>query len=172
MVIWITGISGAGKTTVCQAVSALCKPQIPQLVVIDGDIMRDVMGNDLSYREKDRFIQITRIQKLAKALAEQDLVVLVGALYARPDLLTWNRANLPGYFEVYISATLDLVRSRDPKGLYAKVDAGEISDVVGIDVPWHAPCEPDMLVDATCGEPADSVARKIASQVLGIENMN
>ncbi len=158
MVIWITGLSGAGKTTICEAIEARLKPTMAQLVMIDGDIIREVFGASLSYREVDRVIQINRIQKLAKFLADQGQVVLVAALYAHPELLDWNRENMSPYFEVYLDAPLSLVESRDPKGLYAKARNGKMDHVVGIDVPWHAPKNSDLHVDCSFWEQPDEIA--------------
>jgi adenylyl-sulfate kinase len=164
MVIWVTGLSASGKTTLCQALWRLLKADLPQLVLLDGDAVREIFANDLTYKEEDRTIQIQRLQRLAKELSSQGLVVLVAALYAHPDLLAWNRANIPDYFEVYIEAPLSLVRQRDPKGLYAKAARGEMPDVVGLDIPWYAPMRPDFLVRAQNGEPASTVAHHIARQ--------
>ena len=165
MVIWVTGISGAGKTTVCQELVHVLKKDLPQTVLLDGDVIRDAFGNDLGYAEAARKIQIQRIQRLAKALSDQDLVVVVAALYAHPDLLAWNRENIQDYYEVYIDAPLDLVRERDPKGLYAKVAAGTMPDVVGIDIPWHAPEQPDLVIDARQPDSPQTIAQRLAEMV-------
>lgn len=165
MVIWITGLSGAGKTTLCQALQSKLRPVLPELALIDGDIIRDLFGKSLSFREEDRKIQIGRIQALAKMLSDQGLVVVVGALYAHPELLAWNRENLAGYFEIYLDAPLALVQARDSKGLYAGAADGVIPDVVGIDVPWHAPQTPDMRIDVAKGESAEHIADLVISAV-------
>jgi adenylylsulfate kinase len=89
----------------------------------------------------------------------------VAALYAHPDLLRWNRENFSHYFEVYVDAPLELLRARDSKGLYAQADAGTMPDVVGIDIPWHAPHQPDLVVDATVHEPPEETARHIAERL-------
>lgn len=163
-VIWLTGLSGAGKTTIAEAIHAQVKPHLPELVLIDGDIIRDLFGTGLGFHEAARHEQIGRIQRLSRMLAEQGLVVLVAALYAHPDLLAWNRQNLPGYVEVYVNTPLDLVRSRDVKGLYAKAAAGAMPNVVGLDIPWHVPASPDLVIDGNAGEtPAQSAARVIAA---------
>ncbi|MBX3456234.1 adenylyl-sulfate kinase [Ferrovibrio sp.] len=162
-VVWLTGISGAGKTTIAEAIHAQAKPYLPELVLIDGDVIRDLFGAGLGFHEAARHEQIGRIQRLARMLAEQGLVVLVAALYAHPDLLAWNRANLPGYVEVYVNTPLPLVQSRDVKGLYAKAAAGAMPNVVGLDIPWHAPAAPDLVIDGNAGEtPQQSAARVIA----------
>jgi len=138
---------------------------MPELGLVDGDVVRDVFANDLDYSEPSRMRQIKRIQSLVKVMDAQEFVVLVAALYSHPDLLAWNRANYSSYFEVYLEATLDLVRARDPKGLYAKADAGEMEHVVGIDVPWHVPLNPDMTIFASNEETPDAVARRIIAAV-------
>ena len=119
MVIWITGLSGSGKTTLATALYESMKPRLSALVRIDGDEVRTLFGNSLGFTESDRHLQVQRLQNLAAMLDGQGLAVIVAALYANPDLLAWNRDHFSNYFEVYIDASLDLVRSRDPKGLYA-----------------------------------------------------
>ncbi len=139
MVIWITGLSGVGKTTLATALYEAMKPGLPALVRIDGDEVRALFGNSLGFTESDRRLQIQRLQSLATMLDGQGLVVIVAALYAHPELLAWNRDHFSDYFEIYLEASMDLVRSRDSKGLYAKAQAGEMADVVGVDVPWAIP---------------------------------
>ena len=75
MVIWLTGLSGSGKTTLCNSLWDLLKPDLPQLVLLDGDAIRSALGERLGYKEPDRVVQITRIQNLAKMLSDQGLVV-------------------------------------------------------------------------------------------------
>ena len=163
MVVWITGLSAAGKSTLCQAVYRLMKPMLPTLVTLDGDAVRAVMGHDLGHAERDRRTQLARLQHLAKLLAEQELCVLVAVLYSHPDALAWNRANLPGYFEVYLRASLDTVMARDPRGLYAKAVRGLMPDVVGIDIPWHEPRHPDLVFDMDHAPSPDDMAVQVAS---------
>jgi adenylylsulfate kinase len=139
MVIWITGLSGAGKTTLATALYEAMKPRLSALVRIDSDEVRALFGNSLGFSEPDRRLQIQRLQSLATMLDGQGLVVIVAALYAHPELLAWNRDHFSDYFEIYLEASMDLVRSRDSKGLYAKAQAGEMADVVGVDVPWAIP---------------------------------
>ncbi len=165
MIIWITGLSGAGKTTLCEAIAKVAKPGMPHLVTVDGDVIRDLFGNDLDYSEKSRIVQIGRIQRVAKFLNAQGMVVLVAALYANPDLLRWNRANLAPYFEVYLDAPLELVQARDAKGIYARAARGEAGEVVGMDIRWQAPQSPDLRFDCAAGATPDRMAREVIAAV-------
>lgn len=165
MVIWVTGLSGSGKSTLCNALYAALKPSLPHLVKLDGDEIRAAFGNDLGHAEADRVRQINRIQGMAKVLGEQGLIVLVAALYANPDLLAWNRANLPGYFEVYVKADLDLLQSRDGKGLYRGAKSGNIRNVVGVDIPWREPIGSHLVIDASDAPPPEVLAANVATAI-------
>ncbi|MDP7235075.1 MAG: adenylyl-sulfate kinase [Alphaproteobacteria bacterium] len=165
MVIWITGLSGAGKTMISEALCALVKPRLPELVLVDGDVVRDLFGGSLGYEEADRVIQIGRLQRLACFLNQQGQLPVVAALYSHPDLLAWNREHLPGYFEVLIDAPIQLVASRDPKGLYRKAAAVEQPKVVGLDIPWHRPTAPDLVIDPDDGATPEQAAGRIARAV-------
>lgn len=161
MVIWVTGLSGAGKTTLCRALAQLLKPHVPELVLLDGDTVREAFEDDLGYAEPDRVVQIRRVQRLARVLADQRLVVLVAALYAHPSLLEWNRQHLPGYVEVYLKASMDTLRRRDSKDLYRRALAGEIAHVVGVDIVWHEPQAPDLVLDADRPSAPEEWARQV-----------
>jgi adenylylsulfate kinase-like enzyme len=161
MVIWITGMSGAGKTTLCEAIRVLLKPRIPELILLDGDVIRTAFGSGLGFAEDDRKIQIQRIQSIAKVLSDQDTVVLIGALYAHPELLDWNRKNFPSYFEVYVKASMALLKERDSKGLYYS----NTPNVVGVDIPWREPASPDMVIVAEESLAPDILARQVARAI-------
>ena len=147
MVIWITGISGAGKTTIATSIIQNYKHRFHNLVNIDGDVVRELYGSDLGYEEKDRISQIKRMQKLCLFLENQNLIVIASALYSNFELMDWNRKNFSEYFEIYLNASLDLVKKRDPKGIYQKFVKGEEKNLVGIDIPWHEPKKPNLVID-------------------------
>ena len=167
MVIWITGLSGAGKTTLCTELYRRLKPVVPHLVQLDGDAFRDAF-NDLGHTEAERFKHISRVQRMAKLLADQHLVVLVGVVYANPELLAWNRANLPGYVEVYLRAPFETVVARDAKGLYARALRGEIQNVVGVDIPWVEPVAPDLILDGSGAVTVQDLADQVQQVVSGL----
>jgi adenylylsulfate kinase len=165
MVIWMAGLSGAGKTTVCRLLFDGLKASLPELVLLDGDGVREAFGNDLGHTEADRVRQVSRVQRLARLLSDQGLVVIVALVYANPDLLAWNRTHIADYFEVLFDAPLDLVRRRDPKRLYAGALTGETRDVVGVDIPWHRPESADLVLDLSREPDAATLATAIARAV-------
>ena len=153
MVVWLTGLSGAGKTTIAGAIARAVRPRLSSLVIIDGDVIRDLFGAGLSFDEEARKMQIGRIQRLAHFLAHQNIPVIVSALYSSPVLMDWNREHFPDYFEIYVDTPLETVVARDTKGLYSKAQTGELLNVVGVDIPWHIPVSPDMPTTRSCGQP-------------------
>lgn len=164
MVIWVAGLSGAGKTTVCRLLYDRLKPSMPALIMLDGDTVREAFGHDLGYSEADRVKQVSRVQRVARLLSDQGLVVIVALVYAHPDLLAWNRQHIADYFEVLLDAPLDLVRRRDAKGLYALALKGEVRDLVGHDIPWHRPAAADLVLNAADQSPealAGAIARAV-----------
>lgn len=165
MIIWLTGLSGAGKSTIADILVKKLRDKIPAIVQIDGNVVREIFGPSLGFDESSRKKQIKRIQKLAKFLADQQLFVIVAALYCHPELMQWNRANLPNYYEVLVDASIDLVMERDPRGLYKKAKTGEMPDLVGIDVPWHRPENSDLILDPSNGSSAEEMANLIISEI-------
>lgn len=165
MVIWVTGLSGSGKTTLCDALWKILKPKLPETVSLDGDAVRAAFGQGLGYKEEDRVVQITRIQTLAKVLSDQGLVVLVAALYASPTLLAWNRQNIEEYYEVYLDTPWDTLLERDQKSLYSGAKAGTIPDVVGMDIPWHVPESPDMVISGQDPKSPEVLAQELIETV-------
>jgi adenylylsulfate kinase-like enzyme len=160
-VIWITGLSGAGKTTLSRALCCALKPGSPELVCLDGDAVRAAFGNDLGYSEADRITHITRMQGLAQLLSGQGLIVLVAALYSHPELLAWNRKNLREYFEIYLKASTTTLYRRDSKGLYREATAGLRPNVVGVDIPWHVPIAPDLVIEVDNAPNPEACARQV-----------
>ena len=120
MIIWITGLSGSGKTTISKELYKKYKPKIKNLVCVDGDVIRNLYDNDLAYDEKSRIKQIIRIQRLCDYLYQQGLIVIVAALYNNVDLMTWNQNNFQNYFQIYLNASIELVKKRDLKNYTIK----------------------------------------------------
>ena len=169
MVLWITGLSGAGKTTIANAIHNLLKSSFLQPIFIDGDAVREIFDPQLGFDIASRNIQISRMQRLALFLSKQGFQVIVSALYSSDELLAWNRSNLPGYYEVYVDTQMHVLEKRDTKGLYSKAKLGQIRDVVGVDIPWNPPKNPDLNVDSSGASPSE-LALKIVNLIPWLKN--
>ena len=171
MVIWITGISGAGKTTIANSLIDKYKKALPNLINIDGDVIRNLYGNDLGYEETQRIIQIERLQKLCLFLENQDQIVIASALYSSPFLMAWNRENFSEYYEIYLNVSLELVKIRDPKGIYKKYELGREKNIVGIDVPWHEPEKPNLIINIDEKKSISEITDLITENILLLRNI-
>jgi cytidine diphosphoramidate kinase len=159
MVLWIIGLSGAGKTTLGRAVMK----SVPtgRTVFIDGDLIRQVFGNDLGFTLAEREQNAWRICRLCKFLDDQGINVVCAILSLFPETQSWNRQNYRDYFEVFIDAPLEQLIARDVKGLYKKALSGEITDVAGVDLEFTHPPHPDLIV-ANNGSEAELLAHAAA----------
>ena len=147
MVLWITGLSASGKTTVARAFLEISKNSGVQKVFLDGDYVRELFGGDLGYDENSRIKHIQRVQRLAKFLTGQGIDVVVAALYSNREILAENRKLFDKYFEVYLKADIEFLKLRENKSLYSKAQSNEIKDVVGVDIKWQEPTTPDLIID-------------------------
>lgn len=167
MVIWLTGLSGSGKSTIAAEFIKVVKPKLPSLVLIDGDVVGNIFGGDLTYAEGDRQKQINRIQNIAKFLNDQSIPVIVTALYSNPELLQWNRENLHGYYEVYVNTPFSTVVERDVKGIYQSIGAVIKPNIVGFDIPWQEPKSSDLIIETVDSEPY-ACSQKIINSIPGL----
>jgi adenylylsulfate kinase-like enzyme/phosphohistidine swiveling domain-containing protein len=146
-VFWITGLSGAGKTTVGRELwHRLCAAGRP-VIFLDGDALRAVIAEDLGHSADNRRRSAMRNARLCRLLAEQGTDVVCATISLFHEVQRWNRANIPGYQEIYLRVPIDELRRRDSKGIYAGAQLGDVRDVVGIDVPAEAPEAPDLILD-------------------------
>jgi len=146
MLIWIIGLSGSGKTTLANAIAASIKKTHSNLVLLDGDDVRNVFQNDLGYSIDDRRINATRLCSLGKFLSEQGLIVITPILSIFPDSRSWNKKEVKSYFEVYIDTPIEQLLARDSKGLYGRYFRGEMQNVVGMDIEFIPPANPNLVI--------------------------
>jgi adenylylsulfate kinase-like enzyme/glycosyltransferase involved in cell wall biosynthesis len=173
-VIWITGLSGAGKTTLMVEVVSRFRRNNVAVVALDGDGLREVFGvTSIDGRDHDRQKRLNlalQYSRLCKTISSQGTVVVISTISLFREVHSWNRANLPGYFEVYLKVPLDELRRRDPKGIYSRFDKGELSDVAGLDIPIDEPESPDLLIEfdstKTSSDLADRVLDKVRSRLI------
>jgi adenylylsulfate kinase-like enzyme len=149
MVIWIIGLSGAGKTTLASEVYSQVKNSLSNVVLIDGDVIREVFGNDLGHTIEDRRRNADRISRLCKFLDDQEISVICAILSIFPESRSWNRKNINNYYEVFIDVPVEKLIKRDPKGIYKKYFADEITNVPGLDIDFPRPDNADLIIDNT-----------------------
>jgi adenylylsulfate kinase len=150
-VLWITGLSGAGKSTLAHEVVRCLRAEGKYVVLLDGDDLRTIFGTDVqnieNYGREGRLAIAIKYSHLCRLIASQGVTVVIATISLFREVHDWNRANLPGYFEVYLKVPLEELRRRDSKGIYQRFDAGEITYVAGLDLPIDEPKSADWVVE-------------------------
>jgi glutamine kinase len=146
-VYWITGLSGAGKTTLGGELSNRLRAAGRRVIFLDGDALRTAIAEDLGHNAGDRRRSAMRNARLCRLLAEQGADVVCATISLFHEVQRWNRANIPGYCEIYLRVPIDELRRRDAKGLYSGARRGEARNVVGLDVAAEAPESPDLVLE-------------------------
>jgi adenylyl-sulfate kinase len=158
-VLWFTGLSGAGKTTVANIVEAELEQRGIVVDHLDGDIVRTHLSKGLGFSKEDRDANIQRIGWVASRVARAGAAVIVSAISpyeeARRHARSVVEPHAP-FFEVYVATPLEECARRDPKGLYAAAFAGEINDFTGVSAPYEEPQTPEVRIDTTGVSPAES----------------
>jgi adenylylsulfate kinase-like enzyme len=164
-VYWITGLSGAGKTTLALKLVDHLRAEGLPVVFLDGDELREVFGavaaNAQNHGREGRLALAMQYAHLCRMLVRQGLTVVIATISLFKEVHAWNRANLPGYFEVYLKVPVEELRRRDPKGIYRRFDAGALTDVAGLDLPIDEPEEADWVVEFAAENSPESLADQL-----------
>ena len=163
VVVWFTGLSGAGKSTVANLVEQQLHAIGRHTYVLDGDNVRHGLNQDLGFSEADRVENIRRVSEVAALFADAGLIVLVSFIspYRAERDAARSRVDVGEFVEVFVDTPLDECRRRDPKGLYQKADAGLIRNFTGLDAPYEPPLQPEIHLRTAEAEPAE-----LADQVV------
>ena len=165
LTVWFTGLSGAGKTTICKAVATELLAHGLQVEVIDGDIIRNHLCKDLGFSKEDRDENIRRIAFVSQLLTRNGAVVLVSAISPYRASRDQARKTIGNFMEVYVSTPLSVCEVRDPKELYQKARSGKIHGFTGIDDPYEPPLTPEIVCN-TNQESTRESSSKVVSAVL------
>ena len=149
--LWFTGLSGSGKSTVSQALNEFLFEQKIQSYVLDGDNIRHGLNSDLGFSAEDRKENIRRIAEVGKLFVDAGMIVTTAFISPYREDRERARAILEkgNFIEVYIKCSLEMCEKRDPKGLYKKARAGEIANFTGITDPYEEPENPELIIDTS-----------------------
>ena len=163
LVIWFTGLSASGKSTIAGALEQILTKQGYHTYLLDGDNVRHGLCGDLGFSDDDRKENIRRVGEVANLMADAGLIVLAAFISPfRADRQIVREITPDGQFvEVFVDAPINVCRQRDPKGLYAKADRGEIKQFTGIDSPYEEPSSPELVLDAGELSVAESVNKSL-----------
>jgi adenylylsulfate kinase len=163
--VWLTGLSGAGKTTIGHALGAELEARGVVVEMLDGDVVRTHLSKGLGYSQEDRDTNIERIGWVASRLTRHGAAVIVAAIspydVTRKKVRGWVEEHGP-FVEVWAKAPVEECARRDVKGLYAKAFAGEITQFTGVDDPYEPPDDAEVIADTVALSPEESVALVIA----------
>ena len=161
--VWFTGLSGAGKTTIADAIEPILRERgISKLKKLDGDVVRTHLSKGLGFSKEDRDTNIRRIGWVAEVLTRNGVCVLTSAISPYAEIRDQNRADIGNYVEVYVKCSIEELTRRDVKGLYEKALKGEIKNFTGVSDPYEAPANPEVTVDTEAESLDESVAKVLA----------
>jgi adenylylsulfate kinase len=167
-VIWFTGLSGSGKTTIAHDVEEqLVDAGIP-VEILDGDIVRENLSKGLGFSKEDRDINIRRIAFVAHLLQRNGVFVITAAISPYRAIRDEARTMIKDFVEVFADAPIEVCEQRDVKGLYAKARAGELKGFTGVDDPYESPTNPEVVCH-TDKETVQESARKVIDKLVELK---
>lgn len=158
--LWFTGLSGAGKTTICDDVRLTLQRRGIIVEQLDGDIVRQHLTKDLGFSRRDRFTNIERVAFVANLLSKHHIIVLASFISPYREMRKHARMAIENFCEVYVKCSLETCVKRDVKGLYRKALQGEIDAFTGISDPYEPPKNPNLVLD-TDSEPIEESSLKV-----------
>jgi len=165
--LWFTGMSGSGKTTLARKVEEILLERGMKVEVLDGDIIRQHLSKGLGFSKEDRDENIRRIGWVCHILTRNDVVAIAAAISPYKEIREENRELIGRFVEVYCKCPIEVLKERDPKGLYAKALRGEIKNFTGIDDPYEPPDNPEII----CETDKESVEESVNKIIRTLELM-
>ncbi|MBD0307123.1 MAG: adenylyl-sulfate kinase [Microcoleus sp. T1-bin1] len=166
-ILWFTGLSGSGKTTITKALEPELKARGCKVEILDGDVVRTNLSKGLGFSQEDRNTNIRRIGFVAHLLSRNGVATMTAAISPYRAIRDEIRAMEPNFVEVYVTAPLEVCEGRDVKGLYAKARAGEIKGFTGIDDPYEEPVNPQII----CYTERESVEESVKKVLTKLEQL-
>jgi len=159
--LWFTGLSGSGKSTVAHAVERALFERSYVTYVLDGDNIRHGLNGDLGFSPEDRKENVRRVGEVAKLFTEAGVITLCAFVSPYQADRDWVRSRFVkgDFLEVYVKASLEECERRDPKGLYNRARAGEVTNLTGMSAPYEVPSSPELVLDTEAESLSESVDR-------------
>ena len=161
-VIWFTGMSGPGKSTIAEQLEPILKARGRNVEMLDGDVVRTHLSKGLGFSKEDRDTNIRRIGWVAEVLTRNGVCVMASAISPYREIRDENRRNIGNFVEVFVKCSIPELTKRDVKGLYEKALKGELANFTGISDPYEEPLNPEVTVDTEAEELGESVAKVLA----------
>ena len=161
-IYWITGLSGAGKTSIGNLFYKKMKQEKPNTIFLDGDELREILNVKDSFSIKSRLALSYTYSKICNLLANQKLNVVIATISMFEEVRAWNKINIPNYNEVYIKVPMHILIKRDQKKLYSRALKGKIDNVIGVDIKFQEPTNPDLV----CLNDGNKSIQKIADDIF------
>jgi adenylylsulfate kinase-like enzyme len=168
-VFWITGLACSGKTTTARLLVARLRAGKPNVVLLDGDDLRSAIGEGVGYSATERRSLGMRYARLTRLLANQGIDVVCATMSLFHECHTWCRQNIRRYHEIYLRVPLVELCRRDTRGLYQRAMAGQLHDVVGLDIQFEEPLGADLVIDNDGRLTSEDVMEIVWRFVLAID---
>jgi adenylylsulfate kinase len=166
--IWLTGLSGSGKTTIALNLATRLQRTGITAKVLDGDVVRSTISQDLGFSREDREENVRRLTFLSERLSRHGVCVIVAAISPYRCDREAARARLKAFVEVYVMCPMEILLQRDPKGLYRRALSGELLDFTGVNAPYEEPLNPEITIDSSCESPNDGT-NKIVNKLKALD---
>ena len=159
--VWLTGLSGAGKSTIAQLLKSELEARNHDVELLDGDEVRKNLSSELGFSRKDRNANVRRIGWVAAMATRHGAAVIVAAISPYRELRAEVRSQVGSFVEIYVKCPLNILKHRDPKGLYGKAMTGDVKNFTGVSDPYEEPVNPDFIIDTSSESAIESTRRLI-----------
>ncbi len=171
-VYWLTGLAGAGKTTIGRLLATKLREQQKNVVFLDGDIIREVLGATTGHGRDDRLALAQKYAAMSQMLSRQGMNVVCATISMFHQVRDWNRLHIHNYCEIYLRVPMPVLVARDQKGLYGQALAGAIDNVIGVNAPFEEPETPDIIIDNDGTRSPEAIIEELLSKIPSpLENL-
>ena len=164
-VFWITGLPGAGKSTIAKLLCSEIEKSGSTAILLDGDELRKIFGDNAGYSNEERRVLAARYGRLCKMLSDQGVDVVCATVSMFHNVREWNRVNIQRYKEVYIKVPIEVLIDRDQKGIYSRALDDQEPDVLGINLEFEEPRQPDIVLENGNGSTLESIINQLLIQL-------